>query len=430
MVTPTMAKTLRRFSLMALATPLFLSTAACSESETMTPTETRGGWVIAVRTPNRTEFVLQADQLEGKEIKLNDPEYSRLELPSVDYTWIFHKNKAIGMSYLQRDPGVAYTMALQSDGTLKDLGQFQISSRFTNYQVFDDNLFITSIAGQVSQDGTRTDGAIFEFWNMTPTGSTLRGTKTIWTQGITQTGELASFSSMVNMGDGTFLTAMVKSLPRQGGGGSSVGEVNSPDSCWIVRMDTALNVKQIYATDKLSYAAGQHRSQLFRQVLKANDGTVYVFSGAINAKTTKPSGVMRMAHGGNGFDPAYYWNLQEATGGYKFRRVWYLTDDKFLLEVYNQQGSVTLATPAHQYAVIDMSDKRLTWVSGLPAKESIISGANYGGVPTFHQGAIYLPITKQGEDASIYKADLATGVATKIATIVGAEEITSIGYVQ
>lgn len=419
-----------------LAIPMLVSATACSSNDDLadntTSVTTKGHWVLAARTPNSTEYMLHAEEIEGKTINLNDKQYNRLEMPNVHYTWLFRKNIAIGMSYQQSDPGVGYGFSLQGDLSLKELGQFLVTNRFTNYDFFDDNTFITSVGGQVSADGERNDGATFEFWDVKPTGIKRHHVKTIWTEDITKTDEQITFSSIVNMGDGTFLSAMVKSSFRERGGdtgGSSVGEVKYPDSCWVVRMDTTLKVKNIYASDKLSYAAGQYRAQMFREVLKAGDGTVYVFSNAFNAKTTRRAGALRIVANANEFDPDYYWDIQTAANGYKFRRVWFLTDDKFLLEIYNDY-MVGIMGLGHQFAIVDMSEKKLTWLKGLPAKGDIVSGSESGGVPFFSKGFLYMPITKRGEDASIYKVDINTAEAKKITTIVGAEEIRSIGYLE
>ena len=146
------------------------------------------------------------------------------------------------------------------------------------------------------QDGRYNDGATFGFWNVTADGVKLDHTKTIWTEDITGNGQQVTFSSIIDNGDGTFLTAMVQSDFHQTGtgDGSSIGEVKYPDSCWVAKMDRDLNVLKVYRDDRISYAAGQYRSQVLHEVHKADDGTVYVFSNAFNTATTRKAG--RTAH--------------------------------------------------------------------------------------------------------------------------------------
>lgn len=416
-----------------LATPLAL--AGCSGSDDNINggntgedfTASSGPYFIAVRTPDGTEYALQTDKIEGQTLYVKN---NVMEMPKIHYTWLFRNRTAVGMSYQQADPGVGYSLYLQDDGTLRKNGEFLVTSRFTNYDFMNDNTFVTSVGGQVSKDGVRNDGATFAFWDVSNNGFKLHHTKTIWTEDLTKNGQQVTFSSIVGLPDGTFLTSMVQSSFRErnaDNGGSSVGEVLYPDSVWIARMDTALNVKAIYRDDRISYSAGHYRAQLLRQTLKTNDGTVYVFSNAYNSKSTRKAAALKLDWQNGGFDADYYFDLQTPAEGYKFRRVWYMTDHLFLLELYNSY-TPGVQEPGHHFAVVDMKTKRFTKVSGLPAKSQIISGGESGGVPMFHKGYAYLPITKANEQAGLYKIDLTTGVGTQVLTIIGGEEIRSIGY--
>lgn len=302
-------------------------------------------------------------------------------------------------------------------------------SRFTNYEFLNDSVLLTSVSGVVSSDGKRNDGATFEYWSIKPTGVALIQRKTIWTKDITGTDEQITFSSIVPDGEGGFYTAMVKSGFRVNdgtNGSSSIGEVYSPDSCWVAQMDADLKVKRIFASDKQSYAAGQYRAMMLRTVLGTEDGTVYAFSNAMHAKTKHKASALRINKGVNHFDPDYFFDIQTASGGYKFRRIWYAGEHRFLLELYNDIN-VNVMSPGHDFAVVDMKAKTFSRVAGLPPKAFIVSGAESGGVPCYYQGAIYLPISLNGENAQLYKIDPATAQSKAIATFVGAKELRSIG---
>lgn len=396
-----------------------------------TPTTTtgKGHYFLGVKTDDGTEFVMQAQSLEDGDLNVQQ---NILELPQREYTWIFKDNIAVGFVYQQQNPGIGYAMKFTTaDEQLKKLGEFSITTRYSTYGFFNGQL-LTSVAGQVSADGTRNDGATFAYWNITDNGVTLDKTKTIWTEPLTYNQEQqVTFSSIVDNGDGTFLTAMVQSDFHQTGtgNGTSVGVVKHPDSCWVAKMDKDLNVLQIYRDDRLSYAAGQYRSQMFSEVIKADDGTTYVFSNAFNEATTRKAGALRINKGADSFDPDYYFDIQTPAGGYKFRRVWHISDDKFLLEIYNEMKPTSTGI-AHQFAIVSMGEKKFQWVTGLPAKNLITSGQETGGVPLSHGGKIYLPITQYGSDASIYIVNPETGVATKGITLKGVKEIRSIGYLQ
>lgn len=385
----------------------------------------KGSYFIAVKTDNGTEYVMQAESLTEKDLNISD---NILELPQTEYTWIFQNHDAIGLVYQQQFAGLGYATRWTSDDEqLSELGEFRIETRYSNYGFFEGQL-VTSVCGQVSSDGSRNDGATFCFWNISANGVELDNTKTIWTEDITGNGQQVTFSSIIDNGDGTFLTSMVQSAFNQTGtgNGSSVGDVAYPDSVWVAMMDRDLKIKNIHRDDRICYSAGHYRSQVLHEMYKTDDGTVYVFSNAFNSATTRQAGALRINKGENGFDKDYYYNLQTPADGYKFRRVWHITGNKFLLEIYNEK-SITTISPGHQFAIVDMALKTFTWLSGIPAKNQITSGAETGGVPLYADGVIYLPITQFGQDAAIYIVNPETGVATKGITIKGATEIRAIG---
>jgi len=396
------------------------------------PTETlsgKGHYFLGVKTDDGSEFVMQAESIERGDLDVKD---NIFELPQREYTWIFRDDIAIGLVYQQQFAGIGYAMQYVSESEpFKQLGEFRITTRYSNYGFFG-NWLLTSVAGQVSEDGSRNDGATFAFWNIGSEGVSLDHTKTIWTETLTWHGEQqVTFSSIVDKGDGTFLSAMVQSAFNQTGtgNGSSVGDVKYPDSVWVVHLDAELNVLHIYRDDRISYAAGQYRSQVFPEVLSADDGTVYVFSNAFNEKTTRRAAALRINKGEKDFDADYYFDLQTPANGYKFRRVWHIEADKYLLEIYNEPKPTSTGL-AHQFAIVSMSDKNFKWITGLPAKNLITSGQETGGVPLSHGGKVYLPITQYGQDATIYVIDPETAVATKGITVKGVKEIRTIGYMK
>ncbi len=385
----------------------------------------KGEFFIAVKAASGTEYVMQAESLENQDLDIKS---NIMELPQTEYTWIFRKALAIGLVYQQQFAGIGYGLRLQNDLSLEKLGEFKITTRYSNYGFFE-NYLLTSVAGQVSPDGKRNDGATFAFWNITGNTVELDHTKTVWTEDITGNGQQITFSGIVDMGNGEFLSSMVQSDFNQTGtgNGSSIGDVKYPDSVWVALLDKELNIKRIYRDDRISYSAGQYRSQVFPQIGKADDGIVYVFSSAFNEKTTRRCGALRINKGATDFDKDYYFDIEELTGGYTFRRMWHLTDDKFFLEIYNEKNFNTISV-GHQYGIVDMSDKTFKWVTGVPDKTLITSGAETGSVPLFYAGKLYLPITEFKKDAAVYIIDPETAKATKGITIKGVSEIRSLGH--
>ena len=421
--------------LLSLSLPLFT---ACSSEDSAESTNGESGGIatgaassghffIDAASDDGTEYILQNTSVTDGDLNISS---NIKELPTSPYTWVFKDSYAVGVSYQQQYAGLGYCVKLIDEAKpFEQIGQFQVNDRFTTYGFVDD-MFVTSVSGQTR--GDRTDIAVFDFWSLDDSGVKLLRSKSRYTTDLAGEDQQATFSGIVDNGDGTFLTAMIKSDHKDDGSnaqGGSIGTVKYPDSCWVVKMDTALNIKAVYGDNRISYACGQFRSQTLNSIYKADDGNVYVFSNSYESTTTLPAGALRIKKGADGFDKDYYFNIQSELGGYKFRRVWPITGSKFLLELYDDKTPTSTGAARH-YAVIDMETKSHVDVTGLPDKLNITSGQTTGDVPMVHDGKIYIPITQRGGYAALYNVDPTTGVATKGITITGAASIRSVGYLK
>jgi hypothetical protein len=409
-----------------------LTFAACEEDNNQPAPEKQGAFFLSV-TGESAEYILRVDNPESGTASIANNSKT-LELSG--YTWIFNENPsvAVGLIYRQGDPGIGLGYTVVGDGILHESGQFQISSRFTSYGFFD-RYALTSVGGQTPVDAqgnalldaggnARTDAVTFNFINL-KNGFALQE-KTITTLNITGNGEQATFSGIVDVGNGEFLTGLVVSQPRDPNatGGASSGTITYPDSVWVAAFDANLNLKRIYRDNRISYSSGRFRSQYYSQIGKSENGDVYVFSGSYETTTTHPAGALRIAKGATAFDPSYYFNIEEKSGGYRFRKVWHIGGNSFLLEFYNVKNEpITVNTAATQYGVVDMSAKTFNWVTGIPAKDKITAT----GLPSAYGGKMYFPITAEAADPAIYIIDPATATATKGLSVTGATNINAIG---
>jgi hypothetical protein len=409
---------------------LSLTFAACSKDDPQPDSDKPGAFFIAA-TGESAQYILTTDHPESGSLSIAD-NFKQLELSG--YTWIFnsHPSVAVGLIYQQGDPGVGLGYIVDENGHLRESAQFLITSRFTSYGFFD-RYALTSVGGVTPADGQgnalvdpdgnpRTDGVTFNFFDMQ--NNFASHNKTITTLNITGNGDQATCSGIVDMGNGEFLTGLVVSQPRDpnAGGGASTGEVTYPDSVWVAAFDANLNLKRLYRDNRISYSAGRFRSQYYSQIAKADDGTVYVFSGAYESTTTRPAGALRINSGATGFDASYYFNIQAKSDGYKFRKVWHITGNYFLLELYNELEP-TPTGGATQYGIVDMAAQTFRWVTGIPAREQIIAT----GLPAAYNGQMYFPITAEAANPAIYIIDPATASASKGLSITGASSINAIG---
>jgi hypothetical protein len=407
-----------------------LSFSACEEDKVDNKTKGIGAFFLSL-SGETAEYILQAENLETGSLSIAD---NNKTLEMSGYTWIFNGDPsvAVGLIYQQGDPGIGLTYHLAADSTLEELGQFQISSRFTSYGFFD-KYALTSVGGITPADANgaalldangnkRTDGVTFNFINIKDELSLKE--KTITTLNITGNGDQATFSGIVDMGNGEFLTGLVVSQPKDpnAGGGASSGAVRYPDSVWVAAYDANLNLKRIYRDNRISYSSGRYRSQYYSQIGKADDGSVYVFSGSYESATTLPCGALRINKGATAFDNTYYFNIEEKTGGYHFRKVWHITGNYFLLEIYNDK-TVSALGAASQYGIVNMGAKTFEWVKNLPDKSVILNT----GLPMAYEGKMYFPITAEGVDPAIYSIDPVTATAVKGLSVFGAKSINAVG---
>ena len=115
-------------------------------------------------------------------------------------------------------------------------------------------------------------------------------------------------------------------------------------------------------------------------------------------------------------------NLEAQSNGNSFLRSWHITEDYFLLLMYDRPFSETGYT-ANQLAVFKAGAEKLTYVSGLPSTD-IISG--FGNTIHVENGKAYIAVTTTDGNPAIYKIDPVNANATKGVTV-EATQITGIG---
>ena len=409
---------------------------ACSDSDNTTTTvpQSKAGPYFVSVSGESSEYIMQLDEIEGGKVTIKE---NLEQLEQAGYTWIFsNDNKnAIGLIYRQGDPGVGLGYQAVHNSKFKKSGEFQISSRFTTYGFFED-LALTAVGGQtpVGENGQalldekgnpRKDAVTFNIINLSEGLSKKEATMTTLNQ--FKEDEIATFSGIVDRGDGTFLTGLVVSKPRdpKEEGGSSNGEITEPNKVWVAALDRDFNVKKVFTDERISYSAGRHRSQYYSQIGIADDNTTYVFSGSYDENTTLPAGVLKINKGADEFDKDYYFNIQAVADNYKFRKVWHITKDYFLLEFYNDY-EVGPKSPATRYGIVDAKAKSFNWVKGLPAIDKITNS----GLPSAHNGKAFFPVVEQGQNPRVYIIDPVSAQATPGVEVVGASNINAVGYLE
>lgn len=377
-------------------------------------------------------FALYVSNLESGEVSISS---NFEELPETGYFWSFGQNTAVGLAYKGQTPGIGVSYKRNGD-KLEKITDFQVPSRFTTYGFFDKYFVVNvggqTLAGQQINGKDRNDGATFIFHNVSDykvATQTTIGTLEITKDLGKNNKEIASFSGILDRGNGEFLSSMIyseRNQPRPGSG-STTAAITKLDSIWVAAFDKNMNLKRIYKSDKLGYSSGRFRSQYISQLGKADNGDVYVFSGHFEKNSTKPAGALLIKKDATDFDKDYFFNIDNVSGGYPFRSVFHITGAKFLLEFYNDKGEIQTNSPAAKYAIVDAAAKTLTWVTGLPEPANITN--TVGVIAMGYKGKCYLPVAEKNNDAAIYVIDPTTAQAKKGLVVKGAQGIRGIGKI-
>ncbi|MBD1420928.1 DUF4374 domain-containing protein [Sphingobacterium chuzhouense] len=231
-------------------------------------------------------------------------------------------------------------------------------------------------------------------------------------------GKNATIVGIADAGDGSFFTGLDFTLENPDMNDAVVAKIKA----------SSLKPEAVYTDARLPLSGGQFKSARYSQIAEAGNGDVYVFAG--NQKGLKTAGALRIKSGASGFDADYFWDI-EAETGYRFRKIWNLKDDIYLVEFFNDQAAQGTASSgnATNYAVLAMESKKLTWVTGLPAKADIVEGCMK--LPFVYGGKAYLGITTTSSgESGFYVLDPTTGAATKGLSVKNAESIAAATYIK
>ena len=239
---------------------------------------------------------------------------------------------------------------------------------------------------------------------------------------------MSPYGTTVNADKVILEDLVTKASTGTGSGRTTPGQLSGsqyPDEAYVAFFDDVhtLSGKKIAKTTKIAYPAGRYRSQYHQMTWVADNGDIYVFSPSYSKtatdsrqQTTLPAGVVRIPSGSYDFDD-YYCNLEELTGAKGFLRAWYLTDDKFLLRVYEEPYGDGFTGTALTLAIFDASDKSLKTVSGLPQKSTISDLCHGVNKPLVVDGKAIVDVSTSEGNPAFYAIDIASAAATKGATV-------------
>lgn len=380
--------------------------------------------------------------------------------------WVFFKNQYLyALTYNQGEAGGTRSYIMTSGGDIERRSAEFGVRRFTTYGTYDKYIMTTSTGDGPTEwndeNGYTPKVILASYLDAAAETFTTNDTKNkaYLSENFLGNGEYVTLSGLLEHNNKIYTAAVPMGLSQfgskdQGGkwivpgnedlvktesGGSNSSAYKKdelqwtqyPNECWVaIFNDESLTDKKLIKTDKISYAAGRNRSQYYQMIWAADNGDVYVFSPSYaktmtdpRQQTTLPAGVVRIPNGSEDFDD-YYCNLEALANGNSFLRTWHIADDYFMLLMYDKPFS-NADRVANQLAIFKAGDKKLTYVTGLPATDQI---SGFGNAPYVENGTAYVTVSfnEGGGSPAIYKIDPATATATKGVTI-EATQVSGVG---
>ena len=368
--------------------------------------------------------------------------------------WVFYKDKYLyGLTYNQGNAATTRSFIRNAEGELEArLGEYAVK-RFTTFGVYDKYVMATSTGNGptewADENGYLPKMFLVSYLDVEAETFTANLTDKVYlSENFLGNGEYVTLAGIlerdgkllsaavpmglsqygVKDGGGKWIVAGNEDLVKTEAGGSGSGAYQKdelqwtqyPNECWVAIFDDAtLTSKKLIRTDKISYACGRNKSQYYQMIWAADNGDVYVFSPSYaktmsdpRQQTTLPAGVVRIKAGEEEFDPTYYVNIEEKSNGRAFLRSWHITEDYFLLLMYDSPLTVDKTFTANQLAIFKAETGELTEVEGLPEN---ISG--FGNAPYCENGKAYIAVTTTDSYPAIYVVDAKSAKALKGVTI-------------
>lgn len=313
-----------------------------------------------------------------------------------------HNNKFFSFLYGQGNPGAVTTYQLDGKSKLQKLSDFQAETVQAFAPVNDDILMI-----KISRNAE----SPFAYWYQLDTeASQFTAEGQINTQELAnkENGEIAFFSWITQVGDKVFLPYFTMKACCNDSWGTDY-----PDEANIaVYSYPEMTLETVIHDDRTSFIG-----RYFNNGLSVDEnGDAYAFSSAIattnnEVSTTKSSSVTRIKAGTLEFDQDYLFDLEAASGGY------YLTDHTYVgngkvIGIFLEEKTSSYAT-GNRFALIDLHNQTLDWITGLPSPENILSVTN--GMNSYvseNKTNVFVGITTE-TGSFIYNIDIASNTATQ-----------------
>jgi len=341
--------------LLALGSML-LTFSACSKDDNNGPEIPADGdyqYVIAASS-GENSYLVQTDNIDGGSIRAQ----GGVQVLG-NRSWYFYNDfAAYSFIYSQGDPGKTSSFVLNDKGLLTPRKELGLNKSIQTRGVYNEYIY-AAFSSRASTDPVAT------FYQINTKTEAVSSEISVNTKNFTGNGEMAYFTDIAQYGE--YVLAGVRTI-KAGADGGTWTDTDFADSTFVAVFNKDLSVKTIIRHGgRTGQILGMSKSNGETGIEVVDNGDVYVFASATSSATAH-SGVLKINKGDLAFDKEYFFDISEASGGHKLWRVYYVSDNKFVLQMYTNPGQegVTDGTIT-DFAVVDVVNKTFDKVTGIPA---------------------------------------------------------------
>ncbi|TXK51603.1 DUF4374 domain-containing protein [Pontibacter qinzhouensis] len=375
-----------------------LFTTSCNEDDPIPAVEETTGTTkyIITSTPTASEgvadYLLTTDDLTTGTISTVG---NGIEQDGTYRYYVTNKNRFFSLLYGQGNPGAVTTYELNGQGKLTKLSNFQ-SEAVQAFAAVNDDILMMKIPRSGDENAS--------WYRVNAEQMQIVGEGKVNIVKLAGNGERAHFTWLTQVGDKVYAPYMsIKGCCSDAFG------TQYPDSSWVAVFsypDMAL--EKVIKDDRISFVG-----RYFTNGLVADEkGDAYAFSSSVatssgNYTSSKPSAVLKINKGQTEFDQIYYFDLEQASGGYHITAQNYAGNGKFILMMSDVKNAYGVGK---RFAVADVYAKTFTWVQGAPEATAITDVTTNNLV--VEDGIAYIGITT-AEGSYVYKFDAGAATATQ-----------------
>lgn len=389
---------------------------SCSSDDNGNGTDNNPGsseQFVVMSTDSENTYLMTAENISEGSITPNGSNSKQvIGTPS----WYFAKDIATyGFIYRQGDPGTTQSFALDADGKLQPRNEINLTVSIQSKGMVDDEIFL-EFSSRNHEEPKAT------FYKIDPLTQAVSGPFVIQTDNLIENAEYAYITDISGY-QGKVLMGIRTIKAGSDGDEDNLFGSDFNDHTYVGVFNKDLELEKIIEdSGRTGIVAGQLRASGETGIEPVENGDVYVFSSALDAENV-PSGVLKINNGNLEFDEDYFFNISEASGGYKLYRTYYVGNNNFVLRMFTEPNTAS-ASPddtRNNFAVVNVETQTFTWIDNVP------SGILSIGEPYVDraENKVTFPIETSGYP-TLYQIDVPTATMTEGMEI-KAEEVTAVG---